>query len=317
MLQQFLRFAALSSVILFFSSCNDKKDSNTQTFTDTPTAGAINIVADETYAPVVQAQADVYMASYPNTKLNIEYLPEATCIKKLYNDSSIRMAIVTRGATKEEENFINAKYQYKPKWNVLATDAVVLVLPKDAPDSIFTLAQLKGWLTGKVKTNKEFVFDGISQTGTARYIKDSVLKNEAYDTSVVKAERNSERVLAYVSKTPNAVGFIGINQIGNPEDAKQVEWLKKVKLAHIQCVVCTDRPNVYVYPAQATILNHAYPLVRGLHFILKENHVGLGTGFVNFMRYERGQLIFKRAYLGSIMNFNKRKVIINDSIPKD
>jgi phosphate transport system substrate-binding protein len=316
MFKQLYYFVVVMPIILLFA-CSGKRDTNMQTFNDTPYNGAINIVADETYAPVLKAQADMFMASFPNTKLNIEFLPEALCLKRLYNDSTVRMAIVTRGATKEEENFIKAKYQYKPKWNVLATDAVVLVLPKDAPDSMFTLAQLKGWLTGSVKTDKEFVFDGISQTGTARYIKDSLLKNEAFDTSVVKAEKNSERVLAYVSKTPNAVGFIGINQIGNPEDVKQVEWLKKVKLAHIQCVVCTDRPNVYVYPAQATILNHAYPLVRGLHFILKENHIGLGIGFVNFMRYERGQLIFKRAYLGSIMNFNKRKVILNDSIPKD
>jgi phosphate transport system substrate-binding protein len=40
-----------------------------------------------------------------------------------------------------------------------------------------------------------------------------------------------------------------------------------------------------------------YPLVRGLSYILKENYEGLGSGFANFLIYERGQLIFRRAYL--------------------
>jgi phosphate transport system substrate-binding protein len=301
---------------IFVLGCKDKKEEK-NLYADTPVSGSINIVADESFAPVIQEQAQMYQASNPNTKLNIEYLPEATCINRLYNDSTVRMAIVSRGATPEEVKFVERKYLYKPKWNVLATDAVVLVLPKASKDSMLTLQQIKNWLSGAEKTDKIFVFDGISQTGAARYIKDSVLKNLPYDTTVVKAQRNTERVLEYVSRTPNAIGFVGINQIGNPEIPSQVAWLNKVKLAHVQCVVCTDKPGVYVYPAQASILNHSYPLVRGLYFILKENHNGLGTGFVNFMRYERGQLIFKRAHLGTIMSFNKRKVILNDGIPKD
>ena len=63
---------------------------------------------------------------------------------------------------------------------------------------------------------------------------------------------------------------------------------------------------------QASILTRRYPLVRGLYYILKENYSGLGRGFVNFLEQERGQLIFKRAYLGSRMDFEKRKVKMND-----
>jgi phosphate transport system substrate-binding protein len=38
-------------------------------------------------------------------------------------------------------------------------------------------------------------------------------------------------------------------------------------------------------------------MVRDLVYVLKEKHQGLGHGFANFMSGERGQLIFKRAYL--------------------
>jgi phosphate transport system substrate-binding protein len=88
--------------------------------------------------------------------------------------------------------------------------------------------------------------------------------------------------------------------------------LKKVKIAYVSCVVCDDEP--FVKPMQASILTRRYPLVRGLYYILKENYSGLGTGFVNFLNQERGQLIFKRAYLGTRMDFGVRKVQINQKL---
>ena len=65
---------------------------------------------------------------------------------------------------------------------------------------------------------------------------------------------------------------------------------------------------------QASILTRRYPLVRGLYYVLKENFDGLGTGFVNFLNQERGQLIFKRAYLGTRMDFEIRRVKINQKL---
>jgi phosphate transport system substrate-binding protein len=57
---------------------------------------------------------------------------------------------------------------------------------------------------------------------------------------------------------------------------------------------------------------HRYPLVRGLYYILKENYDGLGGGFANFLIYEKGQLIFRRAYLGPAkMNFSIRSATMN------
>jgi phosphate transport system substrate-binding protein len=121
--------------------------------------------------------------------------------------------------------------------------------------------------------------------------------------------------LDYVASDVNAVGFVGISWIGNPEDTAQLNMLKKVKMAYVKCEICTDSP--YVKPSQLGILTKRYPLVRGLYYILKENYSGLGSGFVDFMQYERGQLIFKRAYLGSSkMGFAIRSVKINEKLVK-
>src|SRR5665647_820197 len=70
--------------------------------------------------------------------------------------------------------------------------------------------------------------------------------------------------------------------------------------------------KIFVKPYQANILTKRYPMVRGLYFILKENYDGLGGGFSNFLQYERGQLIFRRAYLGPAkINFSIRSATLN------
>jgi phosphate transport system substrate-binding protein len=45
---------------------------------------------------------------------------------------------------------------------------------------------------------------------------------------------------------------------------------------------------------------------------LKENSPGLGSGFLNFLSLERGQLIFRRAFLvPAKMGFKKRNGLLN------
>jgi phosphate transport system substrate-binding protein len=65
---------------------------------------------------------------------------------------------------------------------------------------------------------------------------------------------------------------------------------------------------------QESMITRRYPLVRSLFYINKENYKGLGTGFAAFLKSERGQLIFRRAYLGPIMDFEVRKININEKL---
>jgi phosphate transport system substrate-binding protein len=140
----------------------------------------------------------------------------------------------------------------------------------------------------------ELVMDGLKATSTVRYMLDSVLRGQPMKGKVIGAN-NSEGVIEYVSTHPQALGFIGVSWIGNHEDPEQLTFLKKVKIAALQCGRCSD--EVYVKPYQANMALKRYPLNRGLYYILKENYAGLGKGFVNFLTHEKGQLIFRRGYL--------------------
>jgi phosphate transport system substrate-binding protein len=306
-------FKALCVVFVFLASCNEEK--KIKSFTDTPTSGSIEISVDESFKPVMEEQIAMYESAFPGAKINAHYKSEADCMKDFFKDSTNRLVIVTRGLTSNEEKYMIDSIGFNPGWQEVATDAVAVIVHNNSRDTFFSLEDLQQRLTGKIKREQTIVFDGLNRTSTVRFIQDSILKGKAFDTSVVRAVKNSDEVLDYIATHENAIGFVGINRIGNPEDAKQVEMLKKVKIGLVQCDLCDGKP--YVLPTQQSILNRRYPLVRGLHYIIKENFKGLGSGFVAFLKYERGQLIFRRAYLGPIMNFNVRNVNLNKNPPKD
>jgi phosphate transport system substrate-binding protein len=299
--------------VVFFASCNEEE--KIKHATDTPKSGTINISVDESFKPVMEEQIAMYEASFPGTKINAQYKSEADCMKDFFRDSTNRLVIVTRGLTNIEEKYMIDSIGFNPGWQEVATDAVAVIVNIKSTDTIFSLESLQQRLTGKIKKEKTIVFDGLNRTSTVRFIQDSILKGKAFDTSVVRAVKNSDEVIDYIATHENAIGFVGINRIGNPEDAKQLALLKKIKIGLVQCDLCDDKP--YILPTQQSILNRRYPLVRGLHYIIKENFTGLGSGFVAFLKYERGQLIFRRAYLGPIMNFNVRNVNLNQKPTKN
>ena len=301
---------ALYIFCIFLISCAD--DKSIRSATDTPEKGTIYISVDESFKPVMEQQIKMYEASFPEAHIIATYKSEAACFRDLFSDTTNRLVVVGRGLNKKEERYLTDSLKYNPGCNAVASDAIAIVVNKKVNDTLFTPTSLKTALQGKNANNKTYVFDGLNATSTVRYIKDSILKGETYDTAVVKAVKNSQDVLNYVSTHENTVGFLGISWIGNPEDSAQIKLLQTVKIAFVQCEVCNDKP--YVKPMQESMITRRYPLVRSMFYINKENYKGLGTGFVAFLKSERGQLIFRRAYLGPTMDFEVRKININEKL---
>lgn len=291
--------------LLFLFSCGNN---NIVEEKDTIDTGTIYISADETFKPVIDSQIKVFEAKYPQAKIIPIYKSEAECIKDFAVDS-IRLVIITRSFTPEEENYMVDSLKLGPKSMIIARDAVAVIVHPSSPDSLFTMNELREVLTGKFKKNLIPIFDGTHATSTVRFIIDSVLLGDSL-TPKTMAAQNSEGVIDYVSKNPEAVGFIGVSWIGNPEDTSHMSFLKKVRIAQLES---TDVPGAYVYPVQANIYARRYPMIRDLVYILKERHSGLGHGFANFLSGETGQLVFRRAYLWPAqMNFTIRVTKLNE-----
>ncbi|HXB96221.1 MAG TPA: substrate-binding domain-containing protein [Puia sp.] len=259
---------------------------------ETPTSGTINISVDESFKPVIDSQIKVFESSWPDAHIIVHYRSEAQCLRDLTTDTT-RMVLVTRGLTEEEINFYKDSFHFKPNFAVLAWDGIAVIVNPSAKDSVFEIKDLQDMLSGK-DTRHQPVMDGVSATSTVRYAMDSILHGQPLGKNV-EAARGSEAVVNYVANNPRAVGFIGATWVGDPTDPVDTSFITRVKVAAVRCTTCGG--PTYVKPYQANIALHRYPLVRSLYYILKENFSGVGNNFVNFLQYERGQLIFRKAYL--------------------
>jgi phosphate transport system substrate-binding protein len=295
-------------LILLLNGCGNRKGSKVPQ--ETPTSGTINISVDESFKPVIDSQIKVFESSFPDIKIIPHYKPEAECFRDLARQGdSTRMIIVTRGLSMVEENYYKESQYIPPTFGQLAFDAIAVIINNKAKDSIFQMKDIRDMLNGTDK-NHQPVMDGVSETSTVRYAIDSILHGQPLGKGVTAA-RSSEEVINYVASNPRAVGFIGVSWIGDEDDPTQLSFLKKVNLAAIRCGNCLG--ETYVKPYQANIALGRYPLVRGLYYILKENYSGVGNNFVNFLQFERGQLIFRRAYLvPSKMSFEIRNMQISN-----
>lgn len=285
------RVILLLLVVLGAYSCKSYKEKKGE-LPDTPDRGKIYVSADESFKPIIDEHVQVYEANHPGTEIVVNYKPEAECLKDMIVDS-VRMIIATRGFSESEKNFIVDSFRLSPRKMIVARDAVAVIVSPRSEDSLFTMDEIRQILTGKFRKDLIPVFDGVQATSTVRYIVDSVLKTEPITPKAVAA-RSSEGVIDYVAKNPNTIGFIGVSWIGNKEDEQQLSFLTKVKMARLEHKAL---PDMYFLPMQANIYYGRYPMIRDLVYILKENYNGLGKGFADFMSGERGQLIFKRAYL--------------------
>lgn len=287
-------------MVVFFSACNHSEEHSSAI--DSPKQGYINISVDESFKPVIDEQLKIYKSAFPKSVINVSYKSEVDCFKDLLKDST-RLIIVARGLNQKETNYFTNKLSFKPQYSIVAYDAVAAIINIDNADSVFTINDLKNILSGKKKYTA--ILDGTNATSTVKYLQDSILQGSNFGANVVAVNGSSE-VIETIKKTKNAIGFVGNSWVSDGYNEEQLENLKKMKLASIECVKCEER-GYFAKASQATLMYGQYPLARPLYFIVKENWTGLGTGFTNFLSLERGQLIFRRACLApGKISFNKR-----------
>lgn len=280
-------------LLLLATGCMEVKKPRYISGDDTSRSGTIHVSVDESFQPVIDSQVKVFMSQHPDARIIVHYKPEAECLRDLADDTT-RLVIVTRGLSDDEMAFYTDTLQFPPAFGVVAHDAIAVIVNNASRDSLFSVADIRGMLSGRTGYKYQQVMDGTVATSTVRFMLDSVLRGFPFSGDVVAA-RSSEGVIDYVSTHPKAIGYIGVNWIGDRKDPQQLSFQQRVRIAALQCANCEG--EVYVRPYQANIALKRYPLRRDLYYILKENYSGLGRGFVNFMTGIKGQLIFKQAYL--------------------
>ena len=302
-------FFIFSTILIGLFSCNEAPK-----ITDSLGKGVIDISADETYQPILDAEKKVFDSCYPEAQITIHYKPEAECIKD-YFDNKARIILVSRDLTKEEKTLCEQKQIYNTSLP-LALDAIAVIANNACPDTQMDMSMLKGILTGVYKTKYTVVFDN-QASGMVRFITDSVLNGGKLGINVFAAKSDSA-VIDYVTKNPKAIGFVGLGYVSAPEDSTNTgTFINTVKIVAIENSDHPIVPNTglrqFNKPYQAIIARRAYPLTRQLFYINRESYPGLGTGFANFLGREQGQLIFAHAHLFPL----KMNIVIREASIKE
>ena len=276
---------------VLWASCggNEQPAVKTTKSTETRTSGSINIAVDESYKPVITQEVNVFDSSYPDAKINAAYLPENECFAQLF-DGKVQMIMTTRELSAQEIKACESRNIYT-RSVAIAQDAIVVVANNATPDSIMTVGQLKAILTGGFARKYTVVVDN-KNGSIARYITDSLIPGQKLSAQLFAAN-NSEEVISYVAKTPDAVGLIGMSHAFDPEsNVGYGTFRSDVKIVSLK----NDTLQQFIKPYQASVALKEYPLVRKLYFIMRQDS-DLASGFANFLTSEPGQMIIGKAMM--------------------
>src|SRR6266542_2847868 len=116
-------FFYLVGLVFLLNSCGNNPEEEPK---DTIDSGTIYISADESFKPVIDSEIQVFEALHPQANIIPIYKPEAECIRDFAVDS-IRMVIITRRFTQQEENFMVDSFKLAPKSLDIAKDAVAVI----------------------------------------------------------------------------------------------------------------------------------------------------------------------------------------------
>lgn len=296
------RIIALALPLFLSGSCGT--DFN-KPYSDTPTSGKVRIGCDETLEPLFNAQKDTFMGLYRYAEITPRVNAEREVFQDLLSDS-VKAVMVSRKLNAAEEQVFKSR-NLIPVTTRVAVDALALIVHPSNPDTLLSMAQLKGILEGTNGTWKSlfpksslndisFVFDH-SGSSTVRFLVDSLLEGKTSLPSWCFAARSNQEVIRYVESHPNAMGVIGVNWISDKDDPKQLSFSKAIKVVWLTKANNPIYPDDYFGPYQAYMYSGEYPLTREVYMINREGRNGLGTGFVSFVASEQGQMIARLAGL--------------------
>jgi len=289
--------AALVAITLFISC----RSGNKQTYDETPTRGDIRISVDESYQPIIDSEIYAFSSFYQYAKITPSYKPEIDIINDLMNDS-VKLIVTNKQLTPEQIQTLRDTLIIA-RTTAFAFDAIALIVNKENRDTLLTYNNIKDLFLGKIKIWKDInvnskldkisvVFDN-TKSGNVRYFKEKFeLTNKLPDNFY--AVNTNEEVINFITKNRNALGIISVNWISDKEDPRSKRFKKNIR------VIAVSQPydnTTFSLPEQGAIYDKSYPFTREVYLISRETFAGLGTGFVQWVTHDQGQLIILKSGL--------------------
>lgn len=256
--------------------------------------GAVKIFIEESFKPLFDTSIYTFESFYPKANITPVYRSEGDIINAFFANKT-KTITISRDFTSAEKYKLK-KNSVEVRSEKIAEDALALIIHPSNNDSLITLDELKAIVSGKQTTWKtsqskiNVVFDQKNSANFAYLI--DLCKIKQLPINVFAVKSNVE-VINYVKNNPSALGVIGLNWISDQDDFDVLDFVNGLKVMS----VAKDNKSAYFKPYAGFIYTREYPLKREIWMINKAGRQTLNSGFVLFMKGEKGQLIVQKSAL--------------------
>lgn len=270
-------------------SCNKGKKADNSWMNENNVILAI----DETFEPIMSEELDTYAMKYPEAKTMPIYCSEDSAFRLLLADS-VKMIIATRTLSEGEMQQLRAK-SYQPTQTAVAYDALSLIVNKESADTLITLDELKGIVTGKItrweqlshhkRTGElKLVFDH-SGSSTVRFMRDSLNGGKELSGNLFAQGTNKE-VIEAVKGNPNIIGVVGTDWLKEPGQEALTSF-SNLEVKTMLVSYFSGANEDFYRPYQYYIGTGQYPLVRKVYVI--DTDPRTRSQLKNFFFFLKGQ----------------------------
>lgn len=287
-------------------------------------AGSATIFCDDGFKNILDEEIEVFEYTYPESSIIPFYVSEGEAIDTLIADGT-QAIVTTRQLSKEQMEYMKAKFKRVVRQNCIAVDAVALITNKKNPVDGLSMSQISDILNGKITkwsqlagndtTAIKLVFDN-AESSTVSYLKDTFLPEgkTISETTNSFAQKNNAQVFDIVKTDPDALGVISVSWLGDdlsvakkvPMDKRMDDYMNEndtiatnltteVKILRISNPTEENDYNLVGYaPYQAYIYSGDYPLVRKVYMITTASNSTVLHSFYVFVSGFIGQKIITK-----------------------
>lgn len=287
-------------------------------------AGSATIYCDDGFRNILQEEIEVFEYTYPESSIIPFYVSEGEAVDTLMADGT-QAIITTRQLSKEQIDYMKAKFKRVVRQNCVAVDAVALITNKKNPVSALSVEEVGKILNGEIKTWNQLagndttaiklVFDN-AESSTVSYLRDKFLPEGKKITDSTKsfAQKNNAQVFDVVKTDPDALGVISVSWLGDDlSAAKKIPMDKRMEdyqnqndtissnLTSEVNIIKISNPTeendyspVAFKPYQAYIYSGEYPLVRKVYMVTTASNSTVLHSFYVFMTGFVGQKIISK-----------------------
>lgn len=260
----------------------------------------VPVAIDETFQPIFENMVKTFAMMHPEANMQAVYVSEDSALRMLVNDS-INCCIATRKLSDAERDIVKS-HRLDATQSLIASDAIALITSKGNADSLITLDEIKGIVSGRItrweqlqnatrRGELSLVFDA-SGSSTVRFMKDSLCNGADLKGNVYASEgKNAKSVIETVQSNPNVIGIVGANWLMT-ESGEALSDFSSLAFNVMRVSRYADERHNYVRPYQFYIGTADYPLLRSVYIIHTDpRSQSMLRNFYFFTKGQKGQTI--------------------------